>query len=56
MSGDTNHVPVEDRESTPCEECGEPIFFDTARAYFKSPDERFWHPDCIPEKYREAKS
>ncbi|SEH60696.1 hypothetical protein SAMN05192561_11229 [Halopenitus malekzadehii] len=39
-------------EQTPCEECGEPIRFDRARAYYKTPDERFWHPDCLPEEYR----
>jgi len=39
-------------DQTPCEECGDPIRFDTARAYYKTPDERFWHPECLPEDLR----
>jgi hypothetical protein len=40
-------------EQTTCQDCGEPIRFDRARAYYKTPDERFWHPDCLPEEYRD---
>lgn len=37
-----------ERESTPCEECGDPVYFDNAPAYYKTPDDRFWHPLCAP--------
>jgi hypothetical protein len=42
----------DETEQTPCEECGDPIRFDRARTYYKTPDERFWHPECLPEEHR----
>ena len=44
--------PAGDAEQTPCEGCDKPIRFDQARPYYKTADERFWHPDCLPEDYR----
>lgn len=35
-----------EEESTPCEECGEPVDFTSPEAFYKTADERFWHEDC----------
>ena len=45
-------IASDDAEQTPCKVCGEPIRFDQARAYYKTADERFWHPDCLPAVHR----
>ena len=54
MSSEQDEAAVEREEATECEGCDGVVRFDNSDPYYKTPDDRFWHPECIPEGVDDA--